>query len=202
MNNAFDQFRKDIGKVREIDSLYYYLKNKLQLPNDLTDLLRSEIVYSTSALDKLIHELVRIGMIDIFCNRRIATNRFKNYTISMSTYNGIISSTIQPQEYWFEQEVINKHKHLSFQDPQKISEALSLIWDEEHKWQKIAIRMYTDQRTIRTQLKNIVSRRNQIVHESDLDSFTGVKNRINQTDTKFIVDFIEMLGEAIYEEVK
>lgn len=202
MNSAIFQFRNNLRTIREIEVLYYHLKNTLRLPNDLSDLLRSEIVYSISALDKLIHELVKIGMIDIFCNRRVETSKYKNFTISLETQREISTTTIQPPEYWIEQEIVYKHRHLSFQDPQNIADALSLIWNEEHKWQKIASRIGIDQRTLKVQLKNIINRRNQIVHEADTDIITGTKNPITDSDTVLIVDFIEKIGEAIYEEVK
>jgi len=202
MLSALTEFDSSIRRVRELEALYHHLKNILQLPNDLSDLLRSEIVYSVSALDKLIHELVRIGMIEIYCNRRSPTNKYNNFAISLQTERNISTTSIQPPEYWVEQEIVNKHKQLSFQDPQNIADALSLIWNENHKWQKIAIRIGQDPRTLKTQLKNIVNRRNQIVHESDIDIILGTKNRITESDTKLIVDFIELLGKAIYEEVK
>lgn len=202
MLSAFTEFKSSISRVRELNTLHHHLKNNLQLPNDLSDLLRSEIVYCVSALDKLIHELVRVGMVDIYCNRRPPTGKFDTFAISLQTERNISNTSIQPAEYWIEQEIVNRHKHLSFQDPKNIADALSLIWNENHKWQKIATRVGQDQRALKTQLKNIVNRRNQIVHESDIDIFSGTKNGITEGDTRLIVDFIESLGKAIYEEVK
>lgn len=203
MISALNQFENSIKQIRDLEALHSHLKNYLLLPNDLTDLLRSEIVYAVSALDKLIHELVRIGMIDIYCNRRISTNKYDNFSISLQTEKTITnSSSMQPPEYWIEQEIVNRHKYLSFQDPQNIADALSLIWNENHKWQKIGNRIGQDQRTLKIQLKNIVFRRNQIVHESDIDIVSGTRNSISESDAKLVVDFIDLLGKAIYEEVK
>lgn len=199
---AILQFRENIKKIRETEVLFDYLVVNLRLPNDLTDLLRSEIVYSISALDKLVHELVKIGMIDIFCGRRPETNKYKGFTISLQTQHEISRPTLQPPEFWIEQEIVNRHKIKSFQEPENIADALSLIWNEDHKWQKIATRISMDQSTLKTQLKNIVNRRNQIVHEADLNIITGAKNPINSTDCKLIVDFVEQIGEAIYAEIK
>ena len=202
MISAITQFKQSLEKVKEMHTLYCHLKDNLQLPNDLTDLLRSEIVNLVSALDKLVHELVRIGMIDIFFNRRTETAAYNNFTISLETLKNVNSSSpIQPPEYFLEQEIVNKHKHLSFQYPDKISEALSLIWGESHKLQKIAIRMNMDQRDLKTQLKNIVSKRNQIVHESDIDIITGDKIPITKSDVELIYNFIESFGQAIYDEI-
>ena len=73
MLNAYLKFKDHIKYVADLDSLYLYLTEVQKLPNDLSDILRSEWVYSISALDKLIHELVRIGMLQSF-NRQNAEN--------------------------------------------------------------------------------------------------------------------------------
>jgi hypothetical protein len=71
--------------VKELDSLFIHLKDTLHLPNDLTDILRAEWVYSVSAMDKLIHELVRIGMIEAFQGRRPQTAKFSSFGITTNT---------------------------------------------------------------------------------------------------------------------
>jgi hypothetical protein len=50
MQIAHNQFLHNINYVRDLDSLYHFLKDTQSLPNDLSDLLRAEIVYSVSAL--------------------------------------------------------------------------------------------------------------------------------------------------------
>ena len=82
MQRAFDQFKDNMKYVKELDALFIHLKDNLHLPNDLTDILRAEWVYSVSALDKLIHELVRIGMIEAFQGRRVRTNKFSSFLSS------------------------------------------------------------------------------------------------------------------------
>lgn len=216
MQRAFNQFKDSLKYVKELDALYVHLKDTLHLPNDLTDLLRAEWVYTISAMDKLIHELIRIGMIQAFQGSRIKTKKFLSFGISVDTYTNIassISTTLQtnaqtnvpppePPEYWFEQEVIQKHKHLSFQDPDKISDGLSLIWDENQKWNKLSQSIGIVENDLKTKLKTIISRRNQIVHEADLDLLSGQRNTIDKADIDNVVPFIEALSEAIFNAVK
>jgi len=45
------------------------------------DLLRSQVVYAVSAFDKLIHDLVRIGMVQIFSGARPATAKYLSESI-------------------------------------------------------------------------------------------------------------------------
>ncbi len=202
MQRAFDQFKDNMRYVKELDALFIHLKDNLHLPNDLTDILRAEWVYSVSAMDKLIHELIRIGMIEAFQGRRVRTNKFSAFGVTTNTLTSSLTGTVPPPEYWFEQEIIERHKTLAFQAPEKIAEALSLIWDEQHKWQTLATAIGLDQSTLTTKLKTIVSRRNQIVHEADLDLATAVRNNIDKTDIDDVVAFIEKLSEAIFNAVK
>jgi hypothetical protein len=205
MQRAFNQFKDSLKYVKELDALYLYLKDTLLLPNDLTDLLRAEWVYTISAMDKLIHELVRLGMIEAFQGSRVKTKKFLAFGISVDTYTNISSSiltNVPPPEYWFEQEVIQKHKHLSFQDPDKIAEGLSLIWDENAKWYKLSQSVGIAENDLKTKLKTIISRRNQIVHEADLDLLSGQRNTIDKADIDAVVPFIETLSEAIFNAVK
>lgn len=202
MQRAFDQFKDNMKYVKELDALFVHLKDTLQLPNDLTDILRAEWVYCVSAMDKLIHELVRIGMIEMFQRRRPHTSKFSSFGVKTNTLLSNISNTGYPPEYWFEQEIIEKHKHLAFQAPEKIAEALSLIWNNQYKWQTLATTLGTDQQTLTTQLKTIVNRRNQIVHEADLDLTTGVRSNVDKIDIDEVIDFIEKLAEAIFNAVK
>ncbi len=215
MQAAYNQFNDNIRYIRDLDTLYRSLKHGQALPNDLSDLLRAEVVYAVSALDKLVHELVRMGMLEAFKGIKPKTRKFNGFAITAETLDKIketaIEQTINPNpralpnelpEYWFEKEILLKHRIVAYQDPDKISDGLSLIWEEEHKWQKIAAKTGIDEKTLKTTLKNIAVRRNQIVHEADTDIQTNTKNIIEEGDVKDIVDFIEKLGNALYNCVK
>jgi RiboL-PSP-HEPN len=216
MQTAIKQFLDNIKSTKELDTLYHHLKDNLMLPNDLSDLLRAQIVYGVSALDKLVHELIRIGMLDIFDGKRAKTATYEGFAISAKTLEKIKTAIVEraknpnvpPQSneeipaYWFEQQIILKNKMESFQEAEKIKRGLSLIWKEEYKWQKIAGLMQMSEKNVQTILNMIVDRRNQIVHEADVDIRTGLKAIIDPDDTKEMLDFIEKLGLAIFNCVK
>lgn len=203
MLRAKQIFDIGINRVRNIDSVFEHLTTKLGFnPTDVSDLLRSEIVYSLSSFDRLIHDLVKAGMVDSFKGNRIPTNAYKNFSISLNQFDAINAASVPPAEFVFEQTITSSHKHLSFQDPDKVVDALSLIWHENHKWQKIATGMGMNQNDLKTELRNIVIRRNQIVHEGDFDIFTGNIQSIFQSDTTQSVDFINSLGNTIYNLVQ
>ncbi len=208
MQQALNQFKKNIKDVRDLDTRYVQLTQAI-IADDFSDLLRAEIVYAISALDKFIHELIRIGMIEIYKGSRTSTSQYDSFQVSLRTVSTIQDAINQnatgvvgpPPESYFEQEIITKHSHLAFQDPDKINVALNLVSDKPHKWQNVANDMGISDADLKTELKNIVGRRNAIVHEADLDIQTGNKNTILHSDALTMIDFIEKLGEGIYNYI-
>ncbi len=218
MLKSSNEFNGQIISCKELYPIYNHLKDTLAYPQDLSDLLRAQVVYAVSALDKLIHELVKKGMIEVFNGSRTKTKKFSSFGISLETLMKIreVSTIEMPQSqeetaiYWFEREIFLKHKTLSFQDPDKIADALSYIWSEEHKWQKIHLKIIQPigtlqvmtEKDIKTYLKNIVARRNQIVHEADINIQNSSKEIMDADEANNIVQFIDALGKGIYECVK
>lgn len=200
MLRAKTRFDDSFKRIRNQDSIYKHLVSTLHFPEkDISDMLRSEVVYAVSSFDRFIHDIVKQGMVDIFMGNRPITGSYSNFSISLNQLQSIrIAGSIPPPQSIFENIIIEKHKHLSFQEPNKVSEALSLIWNENYKWQKIAICMGMTENDLKTELKNIVIRRNQIVHEGDLNVMTGQLQDIHYSDTLISVDFIEKLGNCIF----
>lgn len=200
MLSSLRLFEKNIKDSSELLALFEF--STKQVPGmNFDDLLRAHLVYSLSAFDKLIHDLIKIGMVEIFLNRRPSTPKYLAEGISLEIHNRILSASIPPKEYYFENEIARKLSFLSFQDPNKVAEGLSFIWAHPHKWQLIADRMGEDQHTAKTTLKTIVARRNQIVHEADIDITTGRKYSIDQAEIETACDFILSCGRAIYDNV-
>ena len=197
MYRALTLFKANMEDAKNLTSLYEYLECSIKSPFSFDDLLRSQIVYSVSAFDKLIHDVIRIGIIEIFTNRRQPTPKYLAESISISTYNELIPATVPPKEYIFEQAIIKKLKIISYQDPEKVADGLSYIWNEKQKWQQIAIKMGMDDKTAKTTLKLIADRRNSIVHEADIDPSTNKKYSISKTECQSITDFLCKCGEEI-----
>ena len=202
MRNSNQRFQIGIRAAKELNGLYDYLQTALRVPSSFDDLLRSQIVYAVSALDKLMHDLVRVGMLQTFLGIRPPTPKYRSETMSFEVYHNLTSTSVPPPEYWIEREIVQKHKNLSFQQPERIADALSLIWLETHKWQEISTVLGMREELVRTTLITIVDRRNKIVHEGDFDPYSGTKYTITQTEANNAVQFIESLGTAIYNLVR
>ena len=179
--------------MRDADALvgiYDYLALTVGQTVSFDDLLRSRIVYSVSAFDKLLHDLIRIGIVQTYVGNRAATPKFQNEPISLSVAQQLLATVTPPPEVLFEQIVRAKLKILSFQDPDKLSDGLSYIWAEPQKWQKISLKIGMLESTAKTTLRLIANRRNAIVHEADLDPITSQKIPISKTESEDISAFL------------
>ena len=72
MQSALDQFKISINRVRDLISLYNSINAKSTgiLNESLSDILRSALVLTISALDYYVHEVVTLGMIEIYQGKR------------------------------------------------------------------------------------------------------------------------------------
>ena len=198
MSTAKNTFDMLISQGSISNALYQYLENQ-NIPIDFSDLLRWQWTLAVSALDRYIHDIVRAGMVMEFEGRKSPTSKYQNFRIDMSTYTMIHSSPVPAAA--FEQEVGRQHSFLAFQYPDKIADALSLIWDETNKWDVIGRTMIPPVSAVdlKTKLKNIILRRNQIVHEGDCLSLSLPLSQqpISLSDVDDVVSFINSLVLAI-----
>lgn len=198
MKQAKVVFQALMSQKNVTSALYDYLSvNKI--PLDSSDLLRWQWVLAVSALDKYIHDIVADGMVEQYINKRPHTPKFDAFQLSVNTFFNIKSAPVPEME--FRNEVIRKNSYLAFQEPNKIADALSFIWDEQHKWDVISSNMATpiSSSDLKTKLKNIVVRRNQIVHEGDCLS-TNIpltQQPITLSDSQDVIQFITELVDAI-----
>lgn len=197
MKNSYAVFQLILHDTENAAVVYSYLKNTVCPPFDYSDLLRWQWAQGVSALDKFIHDIVRAGMLEIYMGKREATPRWSSFPISIELHQQMQDNPAGACML-LESEILRKHSFLSFQDPDKIAEALSFIWNEPHKWQVLSAKMGMDEKFVRTYLKNISIRRNQIVHEGDYSSLHLQRQLISEQDTKAVLDFISKLAEAIF----
>ncbi|WP_028054185.1 hypothetical protein [Sinorhizobium medicae] len=200
MRNAVVIFDNSIRESRNQAAIFQHLKGQ-GIPFNVDDLLRGQIVTSMAAFDKLMHDLIRIGMVQIFSGQRAPTPKYLAEAIDMETHEAIKSATLPPPAIVFEQAIIRKLSRLSFQDPVKVADGLSLIWNEKQKWEKIGGVLGQPAKNLQTELKLIAQRRNAIVHESDMDPITGAKLVVDEHDTHRITSFLETCGKAIHSLV-
>ena len=138
MQQALDQFRSNIQHVRNLHNLYVYFSTATTAVLDLSDLLRAQIVLTVQRPDHYVHELTRLGMIEIFELKRPTTSAFLRFQVSLDgAINGI---QLPASSGWLEGEIRTKHGYASFQQPDRIADAIRLISSVE-LWNEVSIRL-------------------------------------------------------------
>ncbi|HLE17609.1 MAG TPA: HEPN domain-containing protein [Syntrophales bacterium] len=198
MHSAIQHFRSNIERVRAVGGLYEGISHLTTSAIDATDLLRAQIVLAVSALDHYIHEVTRLGMIEVFNGVRTQTNAFRRFQV---TIDAAMAGLANPGFFWFENEVREKHSYLAFQHPDKIADAIRLFSSCE-LWPAVASRLGMTVPEVKAHLILIVDRRNKIAHEADLDpTYPGTRWPISIVDTTNAVDFIEKICKTIHSVI-
>lgn len=201
MLNAKRVFHKNIRQANELGVLFDHLSTMVAIPEQFDDLLRSQVVNAVSAFDKLMHDLIRIGMVKIFENQRPPTSKYLSETVAIQHLPSLEASAVPPPPVRFEEIIREKHSILSFQDPEKLANGLSYIWNEKQKWQQIALGLGMSDEDARRKQRLIVTRRNAIVHEADLDPVTNQKQTITRAEATDVASFLLALGNRICDLV-
>ena len=216
MTNAIRVFRDGILETRKMSIVYNHFVNDLNISHDeVADILRAQVVNVVSAFDRLIHELITNGVIEIFLGKRKKKKKFLNQPFKAETLiksieftkPGFIPTSVNDNpQYLVEKEMREKMSYLAFEAPEKVKDALNYIWDNDHKFKTIAVDMAmtgaTDnekQKKLEQELQLIVDRRNQIAHEGDIDPSTNSKRTISIEMSNDAINFIEKLGESVYK---
>ena len=196
MLSAIQQFRTNMERVRAIGGLYVALDQLTTPVVDTTDLLRTQIVMAVSALDHYIHEITRLGMLEVYDGKRPQTDAFLRFQVTMDAAMTGIAGT--SGNAWFETEIREKHGYLTFQHPDKIADAVRLFSSCE-LWRSIASQLNLTSQDVKDRLRLIGDRRNKIAHEADLNpDYPGNRWPISPSDSADAVDFIEEVCEAIH----
>jgi RiboL-PSP-HEPN len=199
MQPAIDLFRISIARVRDLIAVHNSLKAQASSVLDLSDMLRAALVLAVSALDYYIHEVVRIGMLEIHRGQRPEPPAFSGFQISLGNARAGINAG-QNIDSWLEDEIRQRHSYKSFQQPNAIADAVRLICDKK-LWEEVSINMGSPAKDIKQQLSLIVDRRNKIAHEADIDPTLSLGNRwpIDELLVNEAVDFLEQVVESIHK---
>jgi len=198
MQSAIDLFRISIARVRDLIAVHNSLKAQASSVLDLSDMLRASLVLAVSALDYYIHEVVRIGMLEIHRGQRPEPPAFSGFQISLGNARAGINAG-QNIDSWLEDEIRQRHSYKSFQQPNAIADAVRLICDKK-LWEEVSMNMSRPAKDIKQKLILIVDRRNKIAHEADIDPSYPIGDRwpIDELLVNEAVDFLEQVVESIH----
>ncbi len=197
MQKALDQFTANIERARSLSGLATSLSEITTDAVDFSDIFRASLVLSVSALDNFIHEFVRLGMLDVHTGKRPMTDAHLKFRVPLSATRDAISSASQDE--WLDQAIRQAHGWLSFQQPDKIADAIRLM-SSVSLWEQVGVELGKSAKAVKTQLSAIVDRRNKIAHEADMDPTSpGYRWPINLTIVQEALDFIDEVVAAIFK---
>lgn len=196
---AHNRFADNIQRARDLRALFVNLTATMAGALDLTDILRASIVSAVSSIDTFIHDITRIGMVEIFQNARPTTDAFGRFQISME--NVLLVVATPGDTKWLEDEIRRQHGWLSFQQPDKVGEAIRLFCGKE-LWKEVGFRLGIDPKSAKNRLALIVDRRNKIAHEADMDPTSpGSRWPIDELLVQDVIDTLEQIGNTILHVV-
>ena len=134
MQSAIDQFRVSIQRVRDLIALHNSIKSQSTSALDLSDILRSALVLTVSALDYYVHEVVTLGMLEIYRGQRpepsvsanTSTSAFSRFDVSLggASQERKIALAI---ESWLETEIQQNYGSEFLQQSHQLSQLLPII---------------------------------------------------------------------------
>jgi RiboL-PSP-HEPN len=194
MTDALTKFLRNLAYAKDLVALYHSIDELTTDVLDPSDLLRAALVNGVSALDDYVHTVVRWLMVDVADGQRARTDAFDRFSVPLRS---ALQSSSLPSAIWLDQAIKSQHAQLSFQSPDKIADAIRLVSPKE-LWNELAVILDSSAVDLKTRLKLIVSRRNQIVHEADCDP-TPPHSRwpIGATETEAVLTFVEDLAKGI-----
>lgn len=215
MITAYNTFQDDITRIKGLFAVYNHLKDVLHLSEDVTsEILRNQYMYAVSAMDKFMHEIVRVGFIESYRNLRPQTQKFINMPLPISVTERLIqcsnptyvpTSISETIDNILSEEISRQTRTVAYQHPDKIKDGLSIVWNEEHKFQKLATSMGrtmpNNDKILSQELILITDRRNQIVHQSDMLPGQYTKQSISRENVEKAIDTLSKFCKAVYDEV-
>lgn len=197
-----EQFKQNIREIQKINDVYKFNKHQFVSGIDIDGLLRMEIVMGVSALDQYIHQLVVERAIHILKEGGQVPSNFSKLLVGCDSIANVLQSThISEVLVFLEKDIRGKLSWKSFQQPDKINEALRYI-SNCNIWNEVAGLMSKDVASIKSQLSLIVKRRDSIAHEADYDIINYCQYPISDTmcftAINFIVELVFMIDAIIY----
>ncbi|QIZ70751.1 HEPN domain-containing protein [Oxynema aestuarii] len=134
MQSALDQFKISIGRVRDLIALYNSLQAQSTQILDLSDLLRASLVLAVSALDYYIHEVVTLGMLEIYRGQRPEPNPSRNQSqSSFSRFKVSLGNARQERSMalgitsWLEDQIRQNYGDTFLQSSHNISSLIPVL---------------------------------------------------------------------------
>jgi hypothetical protein len=181
----------------------------------MDELLRASLVCAVSALDNYIHDIIveRVVRTIKKSEKSIHAN-LRNFSIPLIEVKKAVERArvregpggrIRPRAFNIVKFAFEKQLELkTFQSPDQIAEALNMI-GVAHLWESVSRRLRKRPEYIKMNLNDVIHRRNQIVHEGDLQRIgVRITHSLREISYKWTIeaaDFLVSVGRAIEDEI-
>lgn len=191
--NLISRFNSSISQVNELLAIHYYLQSAPV--TEVTDnILRAALTMMVSAIDTSVHELiVNAIMFELINDKSIFKIDKIKIGISVSK-----ESDFDTRLRLIESELRRQYAKESFQSSRQIESALATIGITKI-WQRLSTPTGQPPQDIKIKLDLLVRRRNQIVHEGDLDYLHSLRE-IQREDLDESLHFTKELVDGIINE--
>lgn len=194
MKPEITAFRVEARRAKELVAFASILKRD-DVSRDVSDIYRAALVKAVSGYDKFVHELVLRGMLEAAYGRRPQTDAFGKFKVSLLSSLAAAQGVIT--ESWLGPEIVLQHGHLAFQKCEKVADAVRLISGVQ-LWPTISAAVGVDTVTLKSEVDWIMDRRNQIVHEADIDPIIfGQKRSITRKEVLKSIALIYQVAREI-----
>lgn len=198
MINAIKQYNSNKSHIEAYGKLFVLLEQNIPvLSPQREELLRAQIVMAVSAVDTFFHNVVKIGLLQIFNGSR-PIGKAASYPIELLD---VISINRENDSYrkqlLLENAIMKISSKDSYQSAKSIEYAAGLL-GVRGIWTQLSTLMGLSAEDIKNKISLIVRRRNQIAHESDINPATMSRFPITKADVDDVVDFLDKFVNAVY----
>lgn len=187
------RFDSAINQVNELLAVHTFLSSIPASPV-ADNILRASLTMLVSALDTYIHELV-VNALLFELSKGYSVFHIEKVRISLKCAS---DESFDDRFAIIESELRRQFSRESFQSSRQIENILSSIGIKKI-WGKLSNRMDISPEDIKRKLDLLVRRRNQIVHEGDLDSLHSLQD-ISRIEIDESYRFIQQVKDAIFYE--
>jgi hypothetical protein len=196
MKDAISQFSVNLRRAEDLCGLAAALQAQMTSVVDTTDVLRAAMVLAVSAFDHFVHDITRKGMLEIAAGKRTPTDAYLRFQVSLRSMDVLRTSTGWS---WLDEEIRDRHGWLSFQDPDKLADALRNVTAKKI-WPEVGRKLGIPARDAKAQLRLIIDRRNKIAHEADMDpTAPGMRWPITVAIVEDAVKFMSDIAVAVVD---
>lgn len=194
MTAARDKFESHISECSEAITIFEFLEGHGYNANFG---LRFVWVAAVSALDHYITEIIVEKSTEHFSNGSGFSAKLANEGVPLASLLRMQNVPAAQATVEFRAIISNAIRFRTFQKADDISDGLSYIWNEKHKWEKIAAVLNLPARNAKSKLNGICSRRDLIVHNADYNEATGDLMPCDSSDAKEVISYVIKTVTAI-----